>query len=530
MVLCSMLTGGLVAFAAQPSGEESPAVEAPAEQTQERPIYIREFRVLGVHEVPRIEVEKAVYPFMGPMRTSADVEQARAAVEKLYQDKGFQAASVEIPPQLARRGIVVLQVYEGRVGKLRVKGSRYFLPSDIKARARSLAEGKVVNFNDVNRDIVALNQLPDRRVTPVLRAGDEPGTVDIDLNVKDTFPLHGSIELNNRNSLDTEPLRLNASLSYNNLWQLGHSVGASFQISPEATDQVRVWSGYYIARFPGFENLSLMVMGSKQDSNVSTLGAVATAGKGETLGTRLIITLPPGKDLYHSFSFGIDYKHYNNAVEMAGISTATPITYYPLFAGYNATLVGKTGVTEFNGSINYGIRGFGSRTARYDENRYGADGNFIFARGDLSRTQKLPAGFELFGKVQGQIANRPLVSSEQFGGGGLGTVRGYLEAEVVGDNAGFGSLELRSPQLLGWLPGKGNTLQFYVFGEGGIVTMRDPLPEQTEEFRLASVGVGARMQLLDHLGGSVDYALPLTDQIETVSGEPLLTFRVWAEF
>ena len=91
---------------------------------------------------------------------------------------------MEIPPQSARGGVVVLHVVENTVGRLRVKGSRYFSLGQIKKGAPSLAEGKVVDFNEVTKDIVALNQLPDRRVTPELRPGVEPGTVDIDLNVK----------------------------------------------------------------------------------------------------------------------------------------------------------------------------------------------------------------------------------------------------------------------------------------------------------------------------------------------------------
>ncbi len=68
------------------------------------------------------------------------------------------------------------------------------------------------NFNDVAREIVSLNQMADRRVTPTLKPGVESGTMDVDLNVKDTFPLHGSLESNNRYSANTTPLRLNGSL------------------------------------------------------------------------------------------------------------------------------------------------------------------------------------------------------------------------------------------------------------------------------------------------------------------------------
>jgi len=93
--------------------------------------------------------------------------------------------------------------------------------------------------------------------------------------VKDTFPLHGSLEINNRYSASTTQLRLNGSISYDNLWQLGHSVGFSFQTSPEDPSQVQVFSAYYLARIPDMSWLSLMLQGTNQNSDVNTLAASA---------------------------------------------------------------------------------------------------------------------------------------------------------------------------------------------------------------------------------------------------------------
>ncbi len=251
--------------------------------SQPSKLYVREYRVRGTKVLPAVEVEKAVYPFLGPERTPDDIEAARAALEKAYHDQGFQTVFVAVPPQTGRRGVIFLEVTEAKVGRLRVKGARYYLPSDILKRAPSMQEGRVPNFNEVTKDIVGLNQSADLRVTPSVQPGVEPGTVDIDLTVKDTFPLHGSIELNNRYSADTVPLRLNGSLSYNNLWQLGHSLGFSFQVAPERLDDAKVFSGYYTAKIPGFNDVSLTLQGTKQDSNVSTLGGAAVAGRGHRL-------------------------------------------------------------------------------------------------------------------------------------------------------------------------------------------------------------------------------------------------------
>ena len=511
------------------SGQGQPAT--PAAPQAERQVYIQEYRVEGTHQLSELEVEQAVYPYLGPGRTTEDVEHARAALEKAYQDKGYQTVSVQVPPQQVRNGVVILQVIEGKVGRLRIRGSRYFSLSEIKKRAPSMAEGTVPNFNDVTRDIVALNQLPDLRVTPTLRAGVEPGTVDIDLNVKDTLPLHGSLELNNRNSPDTTSLRLNGSISYNNFWQLGHSAGFSFQIAPENLRDAEVFSGYYLARFPGIEGFSLLLQGTKQNSNVSTLGSTAVAGRGSIFGARGIFTLPPGRDFYESISAGFDWKHFDQRVGLSTGAIKSPITYYPVSAVYTATWVPKGSETDLDAGVTFGLRdGIGSKDNQFDNSRFKASSNFIYFRGDISHTHELPAGAQIYAKVQGQVADQPLINSEQIGGGGLGTVRGYLEAEDLGDNGIFGTIELRSPSFLSRMQNKEDEWRLYAFLDAGTLTIRDPLPQQTDVFDLASWGFGSRIQLYQHFNGSLDIAVPMISSQNTTVHEVRFIFRLWADF
>ena len=491
-------------------------------------LFIKQYRVLGAHHLNKTEIEEAVYPFLGPGRGPEDIEQARSALEKAYQNKGFQTVSVQVPPQQGAHGVVILKVSETPIGRLRVKDSRYFLGSRIKENAPSLAEGSVPNFNDVTQDIVALNQWPDRRVTPSLKPGVIPGTVDVELDVKDTFPFHGSIELNNRFSADTDPLRINGSLSYNNLWQLGHSIGGSVQIAPQDINQVQVYSGYYVVRFANPSWLTFIIQGVRQKSNVSTLGSIAVAGNGEVIGGRAIITFPQLTDFFHSLTFGFDYKNFDQ------VSTASPfpapVTYYPLSANYSATWAPKSSITNANLGVTLNLRGIGSDAQEFDFSRFKADANFIYLRGDLSHQHDLPYGLQAFAKVQGQVSDQPLVNSEQFAGGGLTSVRGYLEAETLGDNGMVGTLELRSPSLLTKLGPDANEWRFYVFVDGGYLTLIDPLPEQDSEFALASAGLGTRIRFQNHLNGSLDAGIPIIGQANTSSGHVRLTFRLWADF
>jgi hemolysin activation/secretion protein len=536
-----LAVNGKMVAATAAEGEAATGAAPEAAPQEEGTLYIRQFRVSGAKTVPQVEVERAVYPYLGPGRTAEDVEQARVALEKVYHDKGFNTVAVQVPEQTVGRGIIKLEVVENRVGQLKVKGARFFSIDKIKKKIPSLSPGALPNFDEVTREIIALNQWPDLRITPSLKAGLAPGTVDVELEVKDKFPLHGSLELNNRYSADTTELRLNGSLSYNNLWQLGHGVGFSFQIAPENTDDALVYSGFYLARVPNIDWLSFIVQGTKQDSDVSTLGGFGVAGRGETLGVRAMMTLPvrpPNSgSFFHSLSFGIDYKRYYQDLRMLAVAggaetpvSSTPIRYWPFSINYGGTWMAKKSVTELNAGVVFGLRGLGSDGVAFDNRRYDSDSSFIYFRGDLSRLQDLPGDFKLFAKIQGQISDQPLVDTEQFTGGGLSTARGYLESDVVGDNAIFGTLELRTPSLLGWLDKDAYEWRFYAFADAGITTLKSVLPEQVSRYDVASFGFGSQIKLRDSVYGSLDMGIPLITQNQTDAWDPLFTFRVWAEF
>ena len=124
--------GGLVAV--NVAAQIQPASRVTQNQTVQNPeevgsLYILEYRIEGAHQLPRLEIE-AVYPYLGPGRTVQDVEKARAALENAYQIKGYQTVAVQVPPQQVAGGVVVLQVVEGKVGRLRTRFAVLFPGAD----------------------------------------------------------------------------------------------------------------------------------------------------------------------------------------------------------------------------------------------------------------------------------------------------------------------------------------------------------------------------------------------------------------
>ena len=525
------------ASSASSTAASGPAAAPPRHQTLD----ILEFRISGATRLSQLELEAAVAPFLGPGRPLEDVERARAALEKAYSDRGYQSVAVAIPRQTVRDGVVALEVTEGKVGRLRVRGARWFSPFDVKREATSVAEGTVPNFNDVVRDIYLLNQIPDRRVTPIVRAGVVPGTVDVDLKVQDALPLHGSLELSNRRSPGTTPLRLNGGLHYDNLWQAGHSLAFSFQVAPQRVLDGKVFTASYLARFADVPWLALSANGVLQDSDISTLGALAVQGRGRILGGRAAFTLPAPAGLFQTVSAGLDYKHLEQydwvPVAPADGSSAptpqkraTPITYWPLTTQYTAIWAGESSQMQLGASVVLNVRALGSDAQRFEDKRYDASGSFIYGRAELSRTDELGSGIQLFERATGQLSPGPLLPSEQLTAGGAESVRGYLEVQASGDFGGVGTVEVRSPSIATWL-GKRvvEEWRFLAFANAGWLGIHAPLPEQQRRTRLWSVGGGSRARLVGRLNASVDVGVPLANEGPTRRFHPAVHFRVWSE-
>lgn len=510
--------------AAAPAAPTTP----PTALSQVGPLYIQEYRVRGNKILKAIDIEKAVYPYLGPGRSENDIEQARQRLEKTYRDLGYQTVYVEVPQQTGARGVIFLNVVEAPVGRLRIKGAKYFLPSKIKEQAQSMAEGTVPNFNEVQKEIIALNRWRDRKITPELRAGVVPGTVDIDLIVEDKNPFHGNLELNNIHNANTVPLRLNGSLSYSNLWQLGHTLGASFQVAPEKASDGTVFSGYYLAPLP--DNWSVMLTGAWQDSNISTLGGGTVVGKGNIYGIRFMKTLPAEKGWFHSLSFGMDYKDFIQDVNAGGAVIASPIVYYPFTLSYSLSHVQEHSFTELNTALVFHLRGMGGSRTEFATRRFAATDNFFYLRGDVAHTHDLPGDLQVYARVQAQAAGGALINTEQFAAGGMNTVRGYLIATHLGDSGVVGSLELRSPSFIGDGKDKGNDWRAYVFAEAATLYVNDALPGEEHNNRLASIGMGTRVRWLDHFYGSFDVGMPLITQPNAIAHHLYMTFRVGADF
>lgn len=492
-----------------------------------------ELRVKGNSLLDKKQLERTIYPFLGPKKSIDNVELARAALEDLYRSNGYQTVAVDIPEQEVKNGIVYLQVVEGKVSRLRVKNSRYFSLGKIKAGVPELAEGNVPNLPKMQQQLAALaGQSPDRQIQPVLRAGETPGTLEVDLKVKDELPLHGRVELNGRNTSTTSRLRLVSSLRYDNLWQEMHSASLMYQVSPEDNKEVDVWAGTYaMPLFNSDSRFAFYAVSSSSSAQIASAGALSVIGIGNIYGARLVKPLKALNDYFHSATLGVDYKDFQEDVKLLGAdSIRTPISYAPFLAQYSGSLRGKESTTSFDLGLHFSVRGLGNKQQQFEDKRFNAKANYMYLTGDLKFQHDLPLGMELVSHFSGQAADSPLISNEQFSLGGAQSVRGYFETQALADDGVFGSLELHSPHLGPDDWEYVNKLKLLAFLDAGRGWIKDALPGNAKSNTLTSGGFGVHFQLWKQLSGAFDVGIPFTSLAPVHSGDPRLHFNIATDF
>jgi hemolysin activation/secretion protein/AraC-like DNA-binding protein len=313
---------------------------------------------------------------------------------------------------------------------------------------------------------------------------------------------------------------------------------------------------------------------SKQDSGENlTLN--------EQLGTRLSLPLRSEEEgIQASLILGFDFKRFrqasfntnnffetetftnsqgkfstNHIVSSAQPARSTGVDYVPMNVELDVSDSDSWGSSSFNASLNFNLMPGFSQDPAFSETAYSTKARADYLVFDIgaSREQKVYKEWTVSLSGNGQIANGPLISNEQFPLGGMSSVRGYHEGEDYGDSGWRVSIEPHTPYLnLGMFardvnarangddpksgPG-GNSgavaplwLRASTFVDYGQAYLRDAPTGTADRTQLCGVGFGATVSEGDWLNGRITFAWPLFDSPTTKAGVMQIFFGVGVQF
>ena len=512
-----------MSLAASLAAAQEPAPAVPGASAVQEPRFdIDRIIVEGATLLTSREVDAAIAPLRGKAKTFADVQRALEAIERLYATKGYNAVQVILPEQEVAHGAVKFRIIEARIGAMVVEGSKFFDEANVRASLPALASGRAPNIHRIADNLRLANENPAKQTTVLLRSGTGEGVVDAVVRVSDAPPLKYSLTLDNTGTSQTGAFRVGVGYQNANLFNRDHVLSMQYITAPNEANHVDRFSvvpGRNVTIIGGGYHIPIYRWGDSIDitagySNVSA-GVVQNlfnvSGAGTIFGVKYNYALPRWDDLEHRLAFGWDWRGFRAEVLQVGTdSSRVPgITLHPISISYSGNYRQSFHETSFYLSYNQSLPGGndGGSTA-YQASRLGARPGYLIWRWGINHKRAFGSDWQMRTALSGQATRDRLVAGEQFGIGGIDSVRGFLEREIVNDHGYRGTVEGYTPDLAGltdWLTGyRMRGVLFYDFGR---VTRMEPLASEVFRQSIASAGFGVRVSRGLNLSLRLDYAV-----------------------
>jgi len=452
---------------------------------------ITRFVVEGNTVLPAGEIDALLAPYAGPAREFADVQRALEALQRAYAGRGFGMVRVVLPEQELDRGVVRLRVIEARIGRVTVEGNRFFDEANIRRSLPGLREGEAPNVARLSANLAQANENPAKKTTMRLKDGTRAGEVDARLIVADEKPWNLGLAVDNSGASSTGKTMVGVVYQNADLFGRDHVASVQYTTTAEEPQRVSVYgAGYHVPIYPLGDSADLYASYSDVDSGTVLAGIfdLQVSGRGTIFGARYNHAFPHLGRVDSTLTLGFEQKAYRNDVEFAGFQLGNDVTVRPMSLAYWGAAKGEASTTAFNMAAAHSF----SQVA------------YSLARLGLAHSQALPGDWQLRAVVQGQYSRDALVPGEQFGAGGMNTVRGFDSREIAGDKGVAGSLEAYTPDLCG------RTARFYcrvlAFGDAARVSRNGALPGEFAHQSIASAGVGLRAAIGRNVSAQVDIA------------------------
>lgn len=527
-------------------------------------------KTTGLYEELRKKTE-------GKILTDSEVQALVKTSSKALVDAGYYLASLWAPPADLSKGVLILQVDKGRIGKKTFyaasssvatgkvavvskkpfKGT-YYSETQLRRRLSGMKEGDTFDYRSFYSSVYNINSLPDvtmdtdLKVRKAQSAGLTQRLVDMDFTVDERLPIHGALSVGNSGTKATGDWRPSATIQHLNLTKHDDVLSVNLgPVSPNIKDLTSFGASYYLPNdWKNGGAFTLYSGYSKLDAK-DVVEGIDVKGNGWFVGAQQSYKLVQTEKHLLSVSLGLTYRVMEDQLILTDEGQdpwpldTRKVTMVPL----SVALSYSSGQPDSIGGRNFitcqtVVHQADSLGASDEEKihalRVNADGDYYIERLQIARVQPLQheqkgsLGWLLFAKADGQLASGPLVPAEQKAIGGADSVRGFPERIAQGDDGISGTLELRTPLMSTFLGSpyktkvdrdralnEGKTtdrIQFVTFVDAGTVKVQDALGP-VDSYTIVGAGAGLRLAVSKYTQFRFDWGVPLSGREEVRTSE-----------
>lgn len=419
---------------------------------------------------------------------------------------------------------------EAEKGRLRLSNLRGWSP---------VWAGEVTNKKQLDDYINLLNLNPDRRVYATVAAGAEPNTLTLKYDVYETNPWHYFIQLDNAGTEDRKwAPRL--GVINTNLLGFDDKFTGVVQAKPEKEleDNYSAFASY---DFPIFTpRLRLNVFAARSEFDVAAAQGIDFLGNGSSYGGTLRYNAYQTAGWFFDVLGTLRRDKSKFTPSLFPDELGSDVTINLLGVGFDIHRSSDTSSSSIIFNRLESIGGSGQNKfwdpAALTGARTNADNEFVILTFSAAHRQFIDSYrvHRLLGSFTHIRPTERLVPAEMTSFGGLYTVRGYEESEIVADGGIIASVqyeydivkanekekaqnEAEKPKVVNktWL----RKLAPVAFFDYGRAVNKDHVAGEQGIQELSSLGTGLLAEIGDHFSSALYYGWPLRSTDETDSGE-----------
>jgi hemolysin activation/secretion protein len=464
-----------------------------------------------------------------------------------YQKKNYAGIYVYVPKEAMSGGKLVdgvlpINILEANVTQVTVKSydisqneteKGYLRKSAVEAWS-PVKPGRVASQKQLNNFVNLLNLNPDRYVSAVVTQGAEPNSLAVGYNIYEIDPWHYFIQIDNAGT-DDRQWTPRAGVINTNLLGFDDTFTAVFQGKPDSTieDNYSVYGSYDFPIMGPRLRLILFAGYSEFDVNPDS-GPFDFLGRGQAYGGYFRYNVHQQNDWFFDLLAGMTYEESKVTPSLFGPDLGTDL--HMNFWNVGAEIHRDNDVSNTSFAFNRNECFGGSDNEEFELARTGTSSQFAIYNASMIHRQYLDPNdmteLDVSFRFIGSDDRLPPAKMTTFGG--MYTVRGYGENEIVADGGYLGSVQYTydltkcdacatEPELEEdadeQLPFVRKLAPLVFVDAGKAHNKSDLAPGEREDQCLVSVGSGLELELGDNFSGAVYYGYPLRETDGTREGK-----------